>query len=866
VIQLGFLQGLSGNQEFLMLVYRLRGHPFELDLLGGFRSLQSRVTTQKRILIQFDAASLPPFMYRRKVCQLLYLSWKEYPSMEASTGNSHIINARITHQNSGISLIETTAVKDLKKTLKKLYANDSIDECVILQTCNRTEAYVISKNPKTASEELKEHLLNRCKTKPAEAKNAIEVCSNQDALKHLLRVSSGLESMVIGEDQILGQVWNSYRTAKSAKTVGPILKTVFTRAVSVGRRVRNETKINRGAISIGSIAVDLAKTLLGSLNGKTVLIMGAGETGTLVAKALSTCSPHAIFIANRTYERAVKLADELQGEVVKFDKLENALKDADVVICSTSAPHYLLKKEPVSKIMQQRVNKKGLMIIDISNPRNVEDSVKEIEGVNLYNIDDLRGIADKNKDKRQGKTEKASKIVEESLFLLEQDLKAQSVSDIVSFLFAHAEGIRQKELSKAQSMLGNLDPKKKGVIDSLTFEIVEQTLVPIVAKLRNAAVNGDKQMIDAATELFKLKHKNKSGKKLEKTVLILIGHGSKLPHNRETLEKIAELIKKDSKFDSVEIAFMMRNKPTIPETIEKAVKNGAKKIVLIPAFIAHGVHTKDEIPEIIKTQQKDLKLKAKGIEVIYGEPLGADERIVEIIEDKALTMLGEETKEIQKIREACNLKASTKMYDSSIEILRPLIREITKKASETDVPIIERVVHTTADPEFAKLLVIHKSAVKNGVKAIKAGTKIITDVKMVKAGINKTRIKQFGGQVITYIDDKRALELAKQESSTRSSAAMRLAVKDGLDNSIIVIGNAPTAAFEIAKAVKQGLTKPSLIIATPVGYVEAAQSKEEIATLPVPYIIIKGPKGGSAVAVAIFNAILGMAETDSNII
>ena len=181
------------------------------------------------------------------------------------------------------------------------------------------------------------------------------------------------------------------------------------------------------------------------------------------------------------------------------------------------------------------------------------------------------------------------------------------------------------------------------------------------------------------------------------------------------------------------------------------------------------------------------------------------------------------------------------------------------------MPVIERVVHTTADPEFAKLLVIKNNAVRNGVAAIKSGAKIITDVKMVQAGINKTRVKRFGGQILTYVDDKRAIELAKQESTTRSAAAMRLAVKDGLDNAIIVIGNAPTAAFEIAKAVKQGLTKPALIIATPVGYVEAAESKEEVATLTVPFVIIRGPKGGSALAVAIFNAILGMAEKDANI-
>jgi glutamyl-tRNA reductase len=427
--------------------------------------------------------------------------------MESSAGNSHLINARLTHQKSRISLIETAAVQDLQNALIELNSSNDIDECVILQTCNRTEVYAVGEDYENASKKLTEYLLKRCKTKSEKAKNAIEICSNQDALKHLLRVTSGLESMVIGEDQILGQVWNAYRAAKSAKTVGPVLKTVFVRAVSVGRRVRNETKINRGAVSIGSVAVELAEKRLGSLNGKTVLVMGAGETGTLVAKALSRCSPHTIFIANRTYEHAVKLADELQGEVVKLDKIEDVLKDADVVICSTSAPHYLLKKERISKIMKQRTNKKGLMIIDISNPRNVEDSVQEIDSVNLNNIDDLREIADKNKDKRQEKIEKASQIIDESLVLLEQDLKAQSVSDIVSFLFTYAEQIRQKELTKAKKMLCELDPKKKEVIDSLTFEIVEQTLVPIVTKLRNAAVNGDRKMIDAATELFKLKHK-----------------------------------------------------------------------------------------------------------------------------------------------------------------------------------------------------------------------------------------------------------------------------------------------------------------------------------------------------------------------
>ncbi|MCW4015958.1 MAG: sirohydrochlorin nickelochelatase [Candidatus Bathyarchaeota archaeon] len=352
---------------------------------------------------------------------------------------------------------------------------------------------------------------------------------------------------------------------------------------------------------------------------------------------------------------------------------------------------------------------------------------------------------------------------------------------------------------------------------------------------------------------------------MSKTCLIIIGHGSKLPHNKETMEKLADQIRRRSSFDKVETAFMVRNKPSIPEAIENAVKKGATKIVLVPTFIAHGVHTTDEIPEILKTKQKELGLKAQGVKIIYGEPLGPDERIAKIVEEKALKLLGQQSSEIKKVQEARNLTASINMYKTSITIIRPLIADTLEKAPKTHAPIIERVVHTTADPEYAKLVVIDKHAVEAGVAAIKAGAKVIADVKMVKVGINEARIKRFRGQILSYVDDERAVKLAKQESITRSAAAMRLAIKDGIDNSIIAIGNAPTAAFEIAKAVRQGLAKPALIIATPVGYVGAADSKKEVASLPIPYVIIRGPKGGSALAVAVFNALLGIAEKDLGI-
>jgi precorrin-8X/cobalt-precorrin-8 methylmutase len=347
---------------------------------------------------------------------------------------------------------------------------------------------------------------------------------------------------------------------------------------------------------------------------------------------------------------------------------------------------------------------------------------------------------------------------------------------------------------------------------------------------------------------------------LDKVGLILIGHGSKLPHNRENLEKLAEFLRQRSKFKIVEIAFMIRNTPTIAEAIDALAQKGVSKIVLVPAFLAPGVHTTQEIPELIGVKEKEPQLKARGIELVYGEPLGSDERIAEILEEKALKALGQEIKRDSEIVDAYAISASSKIVDKSMKLIREAIGDTLAKAPKNQVPIIERVVHTTADPEFAKLLVISGDAVDAGVAAIKAGAKIVTDVKMVKAGINEARLKKFGGKISTYMNDERVVKLANAESLTRSAAAMRLAIKDGLDGAIVLIGNAPTAAFELAEQIKKGAVKPALIVAVPVGYVGAAESKEVVAKLPVPFIITRGRKGGSTIAVAVFNSLLSMAE------
>ena len=332
---------------------------------------------------------------------------------------------------------------------------------------------------------------------------------------------------------------------------------------------------------------------------------------------------------------------------------------------------------------------------------------------------------------------------------------------------------------------------------------------------------------------------------LDNVGLILIGHGSKLPHNRENIEKLAEILCQRSKFKIVDIAFMVKDTPTITEAIDSLAVRGISKIVLVPAFLAPGVHTTQDIPELIGVKEKESQLKARGIELFYGEPLGSDERIADILEEKALKALGQDIKRDGEIVDAYSIAASSKIVDKSMMLIREAIGDTLANVPKNQIPIIERVVHTTADPEFAKLLVISEDAVNAGVSAIKAGAKIVTDVKMVKAGVNEARLKKFSGKISTYMNDERVVKLANSESLTRSAAAMRLAVKDGLDGAIVLIGNAPTAAFELAEQIKKGIVKPALIVAVPVGYVGAAESKEVVAKLPVPFIITGGAKAAA---------------------
>ena len=317
---------------------------------------------------------------------------------------------------------------------------------------------------------------------------------------HLLRMTSGLESMIVGADQILGQVKDAKHKAIKDHHCGKSLDTIFTKAIHVGQVVRNKTNINKGSVSIGSAAIDLAEKHMGSLDDKSVLVIGAGKMGRLVAKALAEKDLNAIFVANRTYYVAVELAQDLGGEAILFNDLEKYLATADLVISATSAPHAIITKERLLGIERDH---SSLMMVDIANPRDISEDVCEI-GVKLFNIDDLREIADENTNLRIKEFGQAESIIDEEFILLKETFKIMEVEQILASLRASMEEIRQRETKKALVKLADVDGSAK-ILNNLTNSIVNKIFFDISKNVKDAAKDENKEVIAAAEYLFNTK-------------------------------------------------------------------------------------------------------------------------------------------------------------------------------------------------------------------------------------------------------------------------------------------------------------------------------------------------------------------------
>ncbi len=393
-----------------------------------------------------------------------------------------ILNIRVDHHTADIAQIER-ATKEMEYIYQKIQISD-VQEYLYMKTCNRSEIYMVTTT-------FPEKLISK-------SDNYV-IQEDEKALRHLLRLASGLESMILGEDQILGQIKDARKKAIKEGSIGPVLRTIFTKAIPVGQLARNKTRINQGTLSIGSAAVELAESVHGDLKCKKVLVIGAGKMGTLVARALVEKKLKAIVVANRTYQSEVNLAHELGGYAIHFEKLMDDMADADVVISATGAPHKILTYEKVKNAVLTE-NRKSIVMIDLANPRDIDENVKDL-GIKLFNIDDLRVIANDSVKMRQLEVSDVESIVEDELKLLSKSLKHLEVEPLISSIRINAEEIRRTETGKAFKMLGDLGGKEK-VVDDLSQVIIDRIFSDVIKNLRTAAEDDDEITIKALEKIF----------------------------------------------------------------------------------------------------------------------------------------------------------------------------------------------------------------------------------------------------------------------------------------------------------------------------------------------------------------------------
>ena len=333
-----------------------------------------------------------------------------------------------------------------------------------------------------------------------------------------------------------------------------------------------------------------------------------------------------------------------------------------------------------------------------------------------------------------------------------------------------------------------------------------------------------------------------------KTGIILISHGSKLNSGNDGLFKVADMLRAMNRWDIVEAAFLQLAKPGFDEVVKKTVECGIERIVVVPLLLFKGNHVYKDIPEMLENE----KVKYPNVEFIYANNIGADERIALIAADRIHEVLVE-----KDYGSKPRIEQPQAIVDESFDIIDKLVD--LESVSELQRPIIQRAIHATGDTEYAYNLIFHPDAVESGIQALRNGKNIVTDVNMVKSGISKGAVEKFGSKIVCKIADSSVIDESKRICKTRASVAMQHSINE-MKEGIIVIGNAPTALFELIDLIKNGLAQPALVIGIPVGFVGAVESKSALREMQIPYITNTNRKGGSAVAVSIINAIIKLAK------
>lgn len=423
----------------------------------------------------------------------------------------------LNHKTATVEIREKVAFDGPKlgQAIEEIKKLDGVKESVILSTCNRVEIYSAVPDIKRGAEQIKEFISRFHNVDRNELEKALYVYEGHDAVKHVFRVASSLDSMVVGEPQILGQVKDAFEFALKRKSTGVYLNTLMKKAFSVAKRVRTETRIAENAVSISFAAVELAKKIFEDLTTKSFMLIGAGEMAELAARHLISNGVKDVYVTNRTYERAKELSEEFNGRAVPFGEFIRELVHIDIVICSTGAPNYILWKDQMHSIMKER-KQRPVFIIDISVPRNIDPAINDLDNVYLYDIDDLQDVVDMNIKGRAKEAEKAEGIVlsEVESFRRWQD-SLMAVPTIVA-LRQKAENIRRQEFEKAMRKIGPLDEEKIKSIEYMTTAIVNKLIHGPTVALKTE--HEDRELIvDITKRLFQLDTGEEKDEKEKKT-------------------------------------------------------------------------------------------------------------------------------------------------------------------------------------------------------------------------------------------------------------------------------------------------------------------------------------------------------------
>jgi glutamyl-tRNA reductase len=415
----------------------------------------------------------------------------------------HLVVIGLNHVTAPIALREKLNISEerLPDALRNLASREAVSECVILSTCNRTEIYACTEAK--AEDALITDWMGEYFAVPVpEFEPFLYSRSGHKAIEHLFRVSAGIDSMVLGEAQILGQVKTAYGAAIAVSSTGTLLSGLFQQAISVGKRARTETEIGRGAFSVGSVAVGLARSIFDELKGRVVLIVGAGKMGELTATHLTASGASTVLVANRTHAKAVDLAARFCGRAVSFEDLQSSMQSADIVITSTGATEPIISRQVVSSVMHARRGR-PLFFIDIAVPRDVEPGVGALDGVFVYNIDDLHAAVEEHASGRQAEVTRVEDIVASEVAEFMVRFRTLDAVPVITALRDKFEGIRLQELRRLNERLAHLSPEDLNLIDITTRSIVNRICHTPMIQIKDYAVREDSsERLDAICDLF----------------------------------------------------------------------------------------------------------------------------------------------------------------------------------------------------------------------------------------------------------------------------------------------------------------------------------------------------------------------------